>query len=693
MKAIKFEIQSTYKGKKVLKNILDLLEKNEIEVAKLLCTEDFDNNLLLARALLKILIHKYQRHSDFKIPYSRGCDSRYKISSSYYKTIIIIGADYGLGDREWARELLVKYEVSKHVGINMVNAISQTLDDQIFLTKIYKIWLVKAETTNTFTEYLEIAKSMSQTLNDKELIKETILSSLNLARKSREYTDIAICIGHEKYFSDTEWAKDIFSKSLKLAKSEPDFINLAQAVYDIYNDPASFRKIYHLAVLKVKTYRSYMELANDIEYIIEAKGDRPDFTVEILEMKNLLREVYELAFGVCFVFKSEQKVMDSLLSISISVGKGTILNDREWARSLDTENEQNQIMTAEISQFIRKPRVLKKMKTTINDIINNQIVINENFSNLKYIIKEIRLGRCLSCILKYAKAFTREIYMKHSVLVNKLVPLALTNFKTSYEYSKISDIVGNENYLNDKVLLKKVLLAAESLAVTKIDLYALVDSVSTNTNYNDWVIKIYNTLLLMAKKSEDYSYLGLHISRHLRDMAWVKEILLTSLSEARCSEDYFNALFVIGDDDCLDDKEWARDVLVKIEMESKTILEFKTLSFWIFWILKDEIWLIKLHHIMFSQANTSEELYLVANSLEEILKDKEWVKKVYHKVLDRCTINNKEPYHMVKDLDFVHDSVGEGTFLNDKAWAKKLWTEEEGKRILGVENYERCYFY
>jgi len=221
LSAIIEKIKEQYSEHDDFEEIITDLEGNEYldHWAKKFCDDDFNNNKELAKELFII--------------YADSCED---CSSFVSLANDILDEDY-MDDKEWAKELFEKAietaEDSRDYT-DIASSISSTYKDLDLGRTLFDKAIEKAETTD---DYQYIASSIidEDGLGDKELAITIMKKAIDFDNLT--YSD-AKAIGYTliSTFNDTDWAKELYQKSIDLCDDDSERKEVIQDIKDDLDD-------------------------------------------------------------------------------------------------------------------------------------------------------------------------------------------------------------------------------------------------------------------------------------------------------------------------------------------------------------------------------------------------------------------------------------------------------------------------
>ena len=200
------KIKVVYKDHEDLEEIVDDLEDDSYfdDWAEKFITEDYGNNVELAKVLFKIAEKKADNFDDFS-----------ELANK-------IGDEDTLGDKEWARTLFKKaleYDADRISDLtNLAKNIAQenVLADKEWAKEIIKVALKQADDGDDLEN---IASTIIVMLEDKEWAKEVYSEAINKADDARTLSDIGNSIG-DNWSDEKELCEKAYNKGLEKAEED-----------------------------------------------------------------------------------------------------------------------------------------------------------------------------------------------------------------------------------------------------------------------------------------------------------------------------------------------------------------------------------------------------------------------------------------------------------------------------------------
>ncbi len=185
------ELKDTYSNHEDLEEMVADLEDGGYfdHWADQLCTESFNKNITLAKALFEHAIVKAENTKDI-------CDIAESISDSEK-----------VNDKEWAQTLYkTAASIAEDYDDNTTVAQSVVNEDPIWAKKLLEISQKDADSSSALSFIANIASVI-----DKEWARSLYSDSLDLANDAWEYENLATYV--KEYLNDNEWAQEILDMS------------------------------------------------------------------------------------------------------------------------------------------------------------------------------------------------------------------------------------------------------------------------------------------------------------------------------------------------------------------------------------------------------------------------------------------------------------------------------------------------
>jgi hypothetical protein len=154
----------------------------------------------------------------------------------------------------------------------LANSIIENLNDKELLKEIYIKTIEKCE---YLSDFIELAKNVVKNLNDKELVKEIYKKAGEKCDYATYFVELAEYI--IKDLNDKEFAKEVYKKAENKCERVSHFVELAESIIENLNDKEWSIKLYKQAKEKSEYYYDFRDL---LESIVESLNDK-EFAKEV----------------------------------------------------------------------------------------------------------------------------------------------------------------------------------------------------------------------------------------------------------------------------------------------------------------------------------------------------------------------------------------------------------------------------
>ena len=531
------------------------------------------------------------------------------------------------------------------------------------LTKSSDIYKLLLERVLKTEDYISIASSIKENLNDKDWALEICKTAQSKCNTIWDYDKMiklsidllfpsVFCQETKKYSrykqvkkSDKDLLEKMISEAKKIAVETIDFLRLAELVitYEIEQVfPETLNPILEIASDKSRSVSDVLDIA--YFYLTWHKEGREDADQYFKKAESLCLDSED--------YKSiAEKICEALDGVDMELEEYINLKYRDWIREL----------------------INKASNTTFQSYERDNLIY---FAEDEYGLNDSEFARVLK------QGFTIHPMLFHENILTQSTIEKITQMDSRYEVLSLSDELCENKQIDEA---RELLRLCELCSYRPTDLISLADNISNENYLSDleWAKEVYKKAINLSCSTSDLLGLASNISNEygpFKDNKWAKEILVKAHNLCVTFDDYnrlSNEIYTV-----FVDSKWALEVLVEGEKYARTSFDFKELGAHYCGGYNMEPVDMKKSEYFFNisidKIQENSDLFEITRHISKDLKDKKWAKELCIIQLDsKKGFNRVDSYGLVNLANLVNVN------LNDRDFAKQIFS-----RALEVSNNE-----